>query len=90
MRHRFRILIPHNAHLAPADLPKEGTAYDLAIAIGILSASGQLPRVPQIVETALLAELALDGSLRPLPGALALVDAARSAGMREVVVAREA
>lgn len=77
-------------NLAPADLPKEGTAYDLAIAIGILAASGQLPHADAIGETALLSELALDGSLRRLPGALALVDAARSAGLREAIVARDA
>ncbi|HET7685427.1 MAG TPA: YifB family Mg chelatase-like AAA ATPase [Candidatus Limnocylindria bacterium] len=76
-------------NLAPADLPKEGTAYDLAIAIGILAASGQLPHA-EVGETALLAELALDGGLRRLPGALALVDAARRAGLHEAVVAGEA
>lgn len=77
-------------NLAPADLPKEGTAYDLAIAIGILAASGQMPHADSIAETALLGELALDGGLRRLPGALALVDAARSAGLREAIVALDA
>lgn len=72
-------------NLAPADLPKEGTGYDLAIAIGILVASDQLDgsRLP---ETALIGELALDGALRPVPGVMALVAAARNAGASEVVV----
>jgi magnesium chelatase family protein len=72
-------------NLAPADLPKEGTGHDLAIATGILVASAQLDgdRLPS---TALIGELALDGSLRPVPGIMALVDAARVAGAAEAVV----
>ncbi|HYN17393.1 MAG TPA: YifB family Mg chelatase-like AAA ATPase, partial [Actinomycetes bacterium] len=72
-------------NLAPADLPKEGTAYDLAIGVGLLAASGQLDA--DLSGTALLAELALDGSLRPVAGTLALVAAARDSGRRAVVVA---
>ncbi len=74
-------------NLAPADLPKEGTAHDLAIGIGLLAASGQLDA--DLAHTALLAELALDGSLRPVAGTLALVAAARDAGRRSAVVARD-
>jgi magnesium chelatase family protein len=72
-------------NLAPADVPKEGTGHDLAIAAAILVASGQLDggRLP---DTALIGELALDGALRPVPGVMALVTAARIAGAREVVV----
>src|SRR5918996_2149709 len=44
-------------NLAPADLPKDGTAYDLAIAIGILAASGQLPDAERLRDTALVGEL---------------------------------
>lgn len=72
-------------NLAPADLPKEGTAYDLAIGIGILAASGQLRALRD--DTALFAELALDGRLQPVPGLMALVAAARDAGLSDVVVA---
>jgi len=72
-------------NLAPADLPKEGTAYDLAIGVGLLAASGQLDA--DLSHTALLAELALDGSLRPVAGTLALVAAARDSGRRAAVVA---
>lgn len=58
-------------NLAPADLPKEGAAYDLPLALGILAASGQLPG--ELFEGHLFAgELALDGGLRPVRGALAM------------------
>ena len=72
-------------NLAPADLPKDGTSYDLAIASAILGASGQLGLKPTR-RCALIGELALDGSLRPVPGTLALAAAARSAEVSEVVV----
>ena len=72
-------------NLAPADLPKEGTGHDLAMAVAILAASAQLD--PQrLACTALVGELALDGSLRRVPGALALVAAAKAAGVPDVVV----
>ncbi|MDP9271021.1 MAG: YifB family Mg chelatase-like AAA ATPase [Chloroflexota bacterium] len=72
-------------NLAPADLPKDGTSYDLAIAAAILGASGQLGMAPTR-ECALIGELALDGSLRPVPGTLALAAAVRSGGVGEVIV----
>lgn len=72
-------------NLAPADLPKEGTGHDLAIAVAILAASDQLDPA-QLARTALIGELALDGSLRPVPGAMALVAAARAAGVDAAVV----
>ena len=53
-------------NLAPADLPKEGTGHDLAMAAAILVASGQLEA--DLGRVALIGELALDGSLRPIPG----------------------
>jgi magnesium chelatase family protein len=72
-------------NLAPADLPKEGTGYDLAIAIAILGASGQLGTA-KLRPSALVGELALDGSLRAVPGMLALAAAVRAAGVDEVIV----
>lgn len=74
-------------NLAPADLPKEGTGHDVAIAIGLLVASGQLDA--RVDRTALVGELALDGGLRPIPGVLALVSAARAAGAVEAIVPTE-
>ncbi len=65
-------------NLAPADLPKEGGRFDLPIALGILTASGQLPK-SLITEHEFLGELALDGSLRTIPG---VIPAAREATAR--------
>ena len=60
-------------NLAPSALRKAGTGLDLAIAIGLLAASETIPS--EVVEgTAFLGELGLDGSLRPMPGVLALAD----------------
>lgn len=75
-------------NLAPADLPKEGTGYDLAIATAILVASDQLDGA-SLDRVALIGELALDGSLRPVPGAMALVAAAGVAGIGEAIVPLE-
>lgn len=72
-------------NLAPADLRKEGSAFDLAIALGILTTSGQLV-MPEAWELLCIGELALDGSLRPVNGVLSMVEAARSAGLRAVLV----
>ncbi len=72
-------------NLAPADLPKEGTGHDLAMAVGVLAASGQLDD-GALAGTALIGELALDGSLRPVPGAMALVAAASAAGIVRAIV----
>jgi len=70
-------------NLAPSSLRKVGSSLDLAIAIGVLIASEQLP--PEVVgDRAFLAELGLDGSLRHVPGVLSLV---ASCPQREIVVA---
>ncbi len=59
-------------NLAPADIRKEGSAFDLPIAIGILSATGQILR-DRCDEFVMLGELSLDGSVRPVPGILPMV-----------------
>lgn len=74
-------------NLAPADLPKDGGRYDLAIALGILAASGQVP-VSALGDFECLGELALSGGLRPVQGVLPAALAAREAG-RALVVPRE-
>lgn len=71
-------------NLAPADLKKEGSAYDLPIALGILSASDQIPVLPP--GALFIGELALDGSLRPTRGVLPMVIWAREQGIDEVYV----
>ena len=80
-------------NLAPADLKKEGPSYDLAIAVGVLTAAGQLD--PASTNGRLfLGELSFDGTLRHTQGILPMVMAARDHGIREVFVpevnAREA
>jgi magnesium chelatase family protein len=73
------------ANLAPADLRKAGPSFDLAIAAALLGASGQL-RTEQLSRVAIAGELALDGSVRPVPGVLAMAEAARHAGAEAIAV----
>ncbi|HJP07872.1 MAG TPA: YifB family Mg chelatase-like AAA ATPase [Arenicellales bacterium] len=67
-------------NLAPADLPKQGGRFDLPIALGILVASGQLEESSLAPPVEYLGELGLGGELRPVPGILPAVLAARRAG----------
>src|SRR5436190_22469099 len=67
-------------NLAPADLRKDAGAFDLPIALGMLAATGQL-RPEQVRDFALVGELALDGSVRPVKGALSMAMAARDQGL---------
>lgn len=76
-------------NLAPADLPKEGGRFDLSIALGILTASGQVPE-GLLPEHECLGELALDGSLRPIPGVVPAAMASRDNNRRLVVPAPSA
>ncbi|HEY8552030.1 MAG TPA: YifB family Mg chelatase-like AAA ATPase, partial [Thermaerobacter sp.] len=69
--------------LSPADLPKEGTSLDLPVALGLLAASGQAPCLPP--GWAAFGELGLDGSVRPVRGALPMAVAARQAGVTHLV-----
>ncbi len=73
-------------NLAPADLRKEGPAYDLPIAIGILLASGQITRDEQIDEYLFLGELSLDSSVRHTNGILPMVALAREKHVKAVFV----
>src|SRR5574343_1911536 len=66
-------------NLAPADLPKEGGCFDLAIALGILAASGQIP-ADALAQYEFSGELSLSGELRPVRGALALARQAAESG----------
>ncbi|GAB3647197.1 YifB family Mg chelatase-like AAA ATPase [Glycomyces tarimensis] len=72
----------------PASLPTTGSAADLALAITIMRADDMVP-THRLGDTVLLAELGLDGSLRPVPGALPALLAARRAGMTTAVVSPE-
>ncbi len=59
-------------NLAPADLKKEGSAFDLAIAIGLLVATNQIPKTEELGNSVFVGELSLDGSLRTVNGTLAM------------------
>lgn len=72
-------------NLAPADLHKNGSGYDLPIAIGIISASGQR-ELPLCGHYILMGELGLDGSLREIPGALPFATLAASAGFEGIIL----
>jgi magnesium chelatase family protein len=75
-------------NLAPADVRKEGSAFDLPIAIGIIAGTGQISRA-RLEDFALLGELGLDGTLRPVHGALPVAIATRDAGLKGLVVPGE-
>jgi magnesium chelatase family protein len=75
-------------NLAPASLRKAGPGMDLAIAAALLSASGQL-RWERLAQVAFAGELALDGSTRPIHGALAIAEAARESGAEAIVLPAE-
>jgi magnesium chelatase family protein len=75
-------------NLAPGALRKSGAGFELAVALGLLLASAELPD-GCLDGAGVLGELGLDGSIRPVPGTLALVDAFRRAGLTRVVVPAE-
>lgn len=78
---RMRITI----NLAPADVKKEGSGFDLPITIGLLTASEQL-KVPDLNQYMLAGELSLDGSLLPVKGALPMAVKARAMGLKRLIV----
>lgn len=72
-------------NLSPADLPKDAASLDLPIALGLLISDAQIEPNPEI-NAVYVGELALDGSLRPIRGALSMAIAARDAGRSHIVV----
>ena len=72
-------------NLAPADQKKEGPAFDLPMAVGILAASGGIP-LDSLSDTALLGELSLDGSVRTVRGVLPMTISAREQGVKRILV----
>jgi magnesium chelatase family protein len=72
-------------NLAPADLKKEGSAFDLPMAVGILGASGCV-RTQNLSAFLFMGELSLDGSIRPIKGALSMAAMAREKGMHHLIV----
>ena len=102
-RERVRVAISNSGYkfptkkvivnLAPANLRKEGAAFDLPMALGILAASGSLPPA-SLQDVGVVGELSLDGGLRGVRGALSMAEAARLGGLGRLVLpgknAREA
>ena len=74
-------------NLAPADQRKAGTLYDLPVLLGILSATGEIRRLPETA--AFLGELSLAGEVRPVPGVLPMALAAVRCGVKELYVPAE-
>jgi magnesium chelatase family protein len=83
-RPRTKILV----NMAPADIRKAGSAYDLPIALGMLAASKQLP-TEALADYIIMGELSLDGSLQPIKGALPMAIQARSEGFKGMILPKE-
>lgn len=80
---------PHRhtvVNMSPADVKKEGAAYDLPIAIGLLAASEQLKPVPKPGSCMIMGELSLDGSLLPIRGVLPMAIKARELGYDSLII----
>jgi magnesium chelatase family protein len=75
-------------NLAPADVKKEGPAYDLPIALGVLAATGAVGAA-RLEGAAVVGELALDGRVRPIKGALAMAVTCRARGIRRLLIPAE-
>ncbi len=72
-------------NLAPADLPKQAASFDLPISLGLLAGSKQIP-VDALRRFAVVGELALDGTMRPIKGALSIALEARKQGVENLIV----
>ncbi len=75
-------------NMAPADIRKEGSAYDLPIAIGILASSGQVEN-EELEKYIIMGELSLDGSLQPIKGALPMAIQARKEGYKGFILPKQ-
>jgi len=72
-------------NMSPADLRKEGSAYDLTLAIGILASTGQI-KADDLDKYLIMGELSLDGSLQPIKGALPIAVKAREEGFKGFIL----
>jgi len=78
----------YTVNLAPADVRKEGSGFDLPIALGVLAATGQVP-AESLRETLIVGELALDGALRPVHGVLPIALEGRANGIGRILLPQE-
>jgi magnesium chelatase family protein len=76
-------------NLAPADIKKSGSSFDLAIAIGILAANNQLNEPDKLKDYMIMGELNLDGTVHPIRGALPIAIAARKEGFKGLIVPKQ-
>jgi magnesium chelatase family protein len=76
-------------NLAPADIKKSGTAFDLPIAIGTLAASGQIMNIDDLNDYVIMGELSLDGNIRPVKGALPMAVRAVQDGFKGIILPHE-
>lgn len=76
-------------NMAPADIRKEGSAYDLTIAIGVLAADEQLPDSEEIARYIIMGELSMDGSLLPIKGALPIAIQAQKEGFKGFILPKQ-
>ena len=75
-------------NMAPADIRKEGSAYDLPLAVGILAASEQI-KSDKVSKFLMMGELSLDGNLQPVKGALSIAIKARQEGFEGFILPKE-
>lgn len=76
-------------NLAPADLPKDGTSYDLPMALAILVSSGEVCSNNIVTESSFIGELSLDGSIRPVKGILSHIEVAKNSGLKNIFIPAE-
>ena len=76
-------------NLAPADIKKSGSAFDLPMAIGVLGASEQLGNPERLLEYVMMGELSLDGTVQPIKGALPIAITARKEGFKGLFVPKQ-
>jgi len=76
-------------NLAPADIKKSGSAFDLPIAIGVLGASEQIEEPERLSDYVIMGELSLDGSVQPIKGALPIAIQARKEGFKGLIVPKQ-
>ena len=76
-------------NMAPADIRKEGSSYDLTIASGILAASGQIEDIEKLAKYIIMGELSLDGEVKPIKGALPIAIQARKEGFEGFILPKQ-
>ncbi len=76
-------------NMAPADIRKSGTAFDLPIALGVLAASNQIDSAEELEKFIIMGELSLDGTIRPIKGALPIAIQARKENFKGLIVPKE-